>query len=183
MLTNRQFTNTAYHAEEGKGRADAMDSITSTIVDGMAKALYVEAYASEVEANEIAGDSPGQGEDWFDYAPSTPDYARERALMLAGKVENENGMSLVCLIYQAAKADGISTDGADDKRYPDGEIERYWYERMEGKRLNYAESFGHYLAMQCLGHGVSWFDDHEDFPLKTVHAESLDLEDVIAIEQ
>jgi hypothetical protein len=30
----------------------------------------------------------------------------------------------------------------------------------------YVSDFGHYLAMQSLGHGVGWFDDHEHFELK-----------------
>lgn len=30
----------------------------------------------------------------------------------------------------------------------------------------YAADFGHYLAMMSLGEGVSWFDDHEMFPIE-----------------
>lgn len=35
----------------------------------------------------------------------------------------------------------------------------------------YAREFGHYLAMQALGHGVSWFDDHARFDLTVPHSE------------
>lgn len=33
------------------------------------------------------------------------------------------------------------------------------------------ESFGHYLAMEALGHGVAWSDDHEDHGLKLPYVE------------
>ena len=36
---------------------------------------------------------------------------------------------------------------------------------------DYAGEFGHDLAMQAMGHGVSWFDDHHKFPLKVPHTE------------
>jgi hypothetical protein len=155
-----------------------MNTLTNYIIDGMARALYVEAYAYAVEEHEIAGAGAGQGEDWMDIAPDTPSYARDAALVLSGRITEKNGMSLICLIYQAAKADGISTDGSDDIHYPDGdkEVERYWYERRESRHCNYAEAFGHYLAMMSLGHGVSWFDNHKEFDLKTPYIESLELE-------
>lgn len=33
------------------------------------------------------------------------------------------------------------------------------------------EHFGRDLAMQAMGHGVSWFDDHKKFPIKIPHIE------------
>jgi hypothetical protein len=149
-----------------------MDTVTSYVVDGMARALYVTAYADAVENHEIAGSGAGAGEDWMDVAPATPDYARDHALMLAGRLAEKNGMSLVCLLYQAGKADGIDTDAK-----PLEADAPYWYERRESRHVNYAEAFGHYLAMQSLGHGVSWFDNHGRFDLKTPYIESIELED------
>lgn len=35
-----------------------------------------------------------------------------------------------------------------------------------------AESFGHYLAMMALSHGVSWFDNHKKFDLVIPRSES-----------
>jgi hypothetical protein len=42
------------------------------------------------------------------------------------------------------------------------------YERAvisEGRRVD-PVSLGYYLTMEGLGHGVSWWDDHEEFPVK-----------------
>jgi len=149
-----------------------MDSVTNSIIDGMARALYTEAYASAIEEHDIAGNAAGPGEDWMDVAPSTPDYAHDAALRLSGRIEERNGMSLVCLIYQAAKADGIDTDAE-----PKDQDSPYWHEARESRHCSYAEAFGHYLAMASVGHGVCWFDDHAKFPLSLPLIDSLDLED------
>lgn len=34
-----------------------------------------------------------------------------------------------------------------------------------------ANLFGHYLAMEAMGHGVSWADDHEPHGLRVPHME------------
>jgi len=76
----------------------------------------------------------------MDQAPATPLSAYVWAGELIGLLTALNKASIYMLGAEAAKA-----EGADD-------ID--------------ANLFGHYLAMQALGHGVSWFDDHAKFPLK-----------------
>ena len=78
-------------------------------------------------------------------APATPLSAYVWAGELMGRIAEKNKTSIHVLAVRAAEADG-TTD------------------------IN-VEEFGHYLAMQALGHGVSWFDDHAKFPLKLPHME------------
>lgn len=56
----------------------------------------------------------------------------------------------------AAKADGMDPY-VDGFEYP----------------TDYARLFGHYVAMQSIGHGVSWFDEHAEFDLKLPSIEGM----------
>ena len=100
----------------------------------------------------------------MDAAPETPEYAREFAIQFSGRVIQAN-YNLPSLLYAAAKADGIDTEKTHS------EDETQFWELPVNRFYNYAEEFGHYLAMQGLGHGVSWFDDHARFPLVVPHTE------------
>lgn len=119
----------------------------SGMLDGMASALWQTAYASWVEGMTKAerrahGDVPVNlsGINWNDIAPETPDAAMNAAQQLAELFETDNGCTLEELQARAARADdGDDADDVDD------------------------ELLGHYLAMQAMGEGVSWFDDHEEF--------------------
>lgn len=117
------------------------------MLDGMARALWLTAYASWVEGMSKAerkahGDVPVNlsGINWNNVAPETPEAAENAAQQLAELFESDNNCSLEELQARAAKADdGDDADDVDD------------------------ELLGHYLAMQAMGEGVSWFDDHEEF--------------------
>jgi hypothetical protein len=128
-------------------------------LEGAARAMFVCAYASfDEEAdstdNELTDEEracrqdlprPGPREDWYDYAPETP----LNAYALAGEMWTElciaNAPANVYVLAQrATDADGSETD---------------------------PEEFGRLLAMQYMGHGVSWFDDHKTFPIEIPHAE------------
>lgn len=123
----------------------------NTIAEAMARALFVSAYADAVESGEITGDKAGAGQDWMDVAPPTPQRFLNDGWRLLGKYEQANGMHIACLFSAACMADGL----------------------MAAERCDHLHSeFGHYLAMMALGHGVSWFDDHERFDLKTPSIES-----------
>jgi hypothetical protein len=129
------------------------------IIDGIARALFVCAWADKQERLAEMGrkhSNPGPGGDWMDIAPKTPRAARDEALRLVGRLEQLNGAHVLCLLAYAAKADGMNPY-ADDFDYP----------------ADYARLFGHYVAMQSIGHGVSWFDDHAQFDLKTPHIEGM----------
>jgi len=120
-------------------------SAEEAILEGMARALWVTSYADWVEqqgptAQKKLGARGGQ--DWSDVAPETPADALEAARDLYLAISRANNESPVDLLGTAARADGVKATRA------------------------YADSFGHCLAMQALGHGVSWFDDHKQFPLK-----------------
>lgn len=58
-----------------------------------------------------------------------------------GRLRAANRLPVAALAFRAAEADGQDFEDLD------------------------AREFGHYLAMQALGHGVSWFDDHARFAL------------------
>ena len=128
-------------------------------LEGAAKAFFATAYADYVEEghstdNELTDDErearlsldrPGAGEDWMDYLPEIPPNAYALAGELWAALHAANGEAGVySLSLRAEHADGKAPD---------------------------AEEFGHYLAMQAMGHGVSWFDDHAKFPIKVPHVE------------
>lgn len=133
---------------------------------GAAKAFFVTAYADFVEEghstdNELTDDErkarlalprPGAGQDWMSYAPELPPNAYALAGELWAALEAANKESVYVLAAHAAKADAGGNDMASVN-----DID--------------AEDFGHYLAMQAMGHGVSWFDDHEEFEIEIPHIE------------
>lgn len=105
------------------------------ILDGMARALYVDAWASGMDEEGLTGNWGGM--DLMDLAGETSPYAYEKAKNIYKEIEQLNDTDL-------------------SKFTPPGE--KYdTYDR---------ENFGHYLIMEALGSGVSWFDDHEDHGLK-----------------
>lgn len=123
------------------------------ILQGAARALFVQAYASRQEERRSEGRKvrvAGPGEDWMDVAPKTSRDAVVAAAMLLAKLEERNGGSVLEILYRAARADGM--DGNDTSG-------------------QYRTDFGHYIAMQAVGHGVSWFDNHARFELFIPHCE------------
>jgi len=120
------------------------------IADGMARAFHVSAWA---DREEELGRLPG-GMELMDIAPPTTEEAKQEAWKLIGAMEAANGMNLPAIYAQALIADGKTT-----KDLPEG-----WVSVAEDN----AEEFGHYMAMQSLGHGVSWFDDHKEFTIPQV---------------
>jgi hypothetical protein len=142
----------------------------NTIINAMARAFYVSAWA---ERQEEKGRSFA-GQELMDVAPKTPKFVRDFALMFAGRLHEANDCagSLLVLLNEAAKADVLETKGLDKSEVP------LWFQHpyleSEVSELTddkYASDFGHYLAMQAMGHGVSWFDDHAKFDLKVPHVE------------
>jgi hypothetical protein len=122
-------------------------------LEGAARCFFVVAFADFVEEEERESDgydypSARGGEDWMDVAPErTPPAAYADAGALWASLRTLNKATAPCgvisLIDQAAKADGVEEIDVND--------------------------FGHYCAMQALGHGVCWFDSHEKFPLEIPH--------------
>ncbi len=99
-----------------------------------AKAFFASAWADACEESD-SPDAPSlSGEEIMSVMPDTIDPAAERAaqtLML--DMELENGLSVPAL-FEIVKAEG------------------------DGDRSNTVEMFGHYSAMQAMGHGVGLSD-------------------------
>jgi hypothetical protein len=117
------------------------------IIHGMARALFVDDWARQQE--ERGRRWPARA-DLMDLAPRTPPRAVLAAARLARRIEQLNNTTMAKLYDRAVAAP-----------------ERHLSEPT-------ARLFGHYLAMESLGHGVSWFDDHPEFPLKLPHVEYYD---------
>jgi hypothetical protein len=78
------------------------------------------------------------GRDIMDEAPRTNVAAKKAAMDLADRISLMNGSRTLQQLFM----DAVSVGGSNDPF-----------------------AFGHYLAMQSLGSGVSWFDDNPEFPL------------------
>lgn len=113
-------------------RRDFDNMFTEEFAEGAARAAFVSSWADYQE--ERGKTYPGKN--LMDVAPSTPLSAYVWAGQLIGKMEELNSRNIHAIGAAVAEADGLgwmAFDGAD---------------------------FGHYMAMQALGHGVSWSDDH-----------------------
>jgi len=124
--------------------------MTNSIVDSMARTLWVSTYADwwDEAPDDVQAKYPGAGagEDWMDVAPGgIPCDVEDQAWRLCGMIEQANGMALVCLAAAAHRAENEG-DGC----------ERSWH---------FDNDFGHCLAMMAMGTGVSWYDNHARFYL------------------
>ena len=125
-------------------------------LEGAAKAFFVIAYAKYCEHNPNCDlPQPGAGGDWMN---CIPDQLPGNAYAMAGELwaglafrNPQVGCGVYSLANLAADADGIDHEDLD------------------------AVDFGHYLAMQSMGCGTSWFDDHAKFPLSVPTTECGDL--------
>ena len=127
-------------------RAEAREEYDrEELIEGMASALWVAAWASALEE---AGESFPSGADLMDLAPPPPPEAYTAARKLAREIARKSKRSMPLLWQDAASAAGSHF------------------------RRPTLDLFGHYLAMEALGHGVSWFDDHPDFDIKIPDVEA-----------
>lgn len=115
--------------------ARRVNSIRNQIIDAAARAAYVSAWADyqEEQGESLRGEL-------MDQAPSTPAAARKWAVKLISEMEKLNGQKIDKMYARAAAMPHTSS----------------WHKRAE------PDDFGHYTAMQALGHGVSWGDDHPE---------------------
>lgn len=115
------------------------NAIEKEIIEGMARAFYVDAWA---QREEEAGRTKGwAGQNLYDLAPKTSRAAMQTAAKAAAHVEAINGIGLDALYTRAVMMPGSHDRNADPF------------------------AFGSDLGMQMLGDGVSWFDDHPKFEL------------------
>lgn len=128
---------------------DTDNSLKSAFLEGAAKAFFATAFADLCEDwqnytdNEdewpevVRNHRAGPGEDWMDTIPEVPVACYAEAGMLWAEIESDNKCDMYNIVRRAATADGVD------------EID--------------VENFGHYMAMEAMGHGVSWWDDHATF--------------------
>lgn len=109
------------------------------IVKSFIRTLFVQAYADFAEETEVDVPRASGGEDWMDVAPNTSAWAEIEALKCLSDLEKTVGPleSLYAKCLSECKALPKPCKGEHDP-----------------------EGFGHYVAMQYVGHGVSWRDDH-----------------------
>jgi len=111
----------------------------SQILDGMAKAYWADAWASQMEEMQLSGHLSGM--EIMDVMPQElPAKAMEIAKKLYAEIEKDNNIKL----------EDFTPPGEED------------FDK---------DLFGHYLAMEAMGHGVGWSDDHEDHGLEIPYVE------------
>jgi hypothetical protein len=148
MLRAFQQALSQHRAGPRKGSSDP--ALRRQIVDAMARAFFVSAWAQGEEEKPdfhergYGGHGHGRGVELMEVAPATSASAKKHAKEIATRIERDNGKSLGELYAMAAEAPGRHSK--DPNPY----------------------DFGHYIAMQSMGHGVSWYDDHPEFGMKDV---------------
>jgi hypothetical protein len=129
-----------------------MSILRDAIIEGMARTLWALGWADALE--ELGQTKRISGRRIEDVMPPVPAMAERAAKIITKNVERVNGVSVDDLYARAVLADeqaGTRTEGSP-----------------------YA--FGSDLALMVTGHGVSWFDDHADFPLTVPHDDSVESE-------
>jgi hypothetical protein len=134
--------------------------MSNTIVEAMARALFVSTYVDWAEEMNRQGhdvEIACCGSDWMDVAPETTREAQDLAWYLLGRIEQANGTNIWALAAAAWRADFKSMDA-----------EEFCCDRT----LKFDKDFGHCLAMMAMGSGVGWWDDHVKFPLEVPYIET-----------
>ena len=135
-----------FHAKAWEPAFEQANSSTREVVMDMASAFYASSWASEME--EAGYSFPAQTR-INDVAPAPTQAAIARAIMDAQNLcANSGAVTLDELLQRAADADG---HGDTDLVITDG--------------------FGSDMAMEMLGSGVSWKDDHQEFSYQTPNTE------------
>lgn len=127
-------------------------SVRSEIIGGMETILWGSAWGDHAEEHRCTRLA---GVHIEDIMPPIPREAVKMASELARKYESMNGAPLDTLYAIALKADGQRSYPGSGKSSPD--------------------AFGADLAWMAMGAGVSWFDDHDEFPIKEPHIEDYEL--------
>jgi len=124
------------YLDNAKGK---LPNLSTAIQTGITHAFWNYAWANWAEEQGVLP----SGCQIENEAPSMPPFVSNVALRFCCALEVINQKSIEDLYQEARKADGL-----------DNSI-----------NVNYADLFGHYLAMQGMEAGVTWFDSHEKFSL------------------
>lgn len=123
-------------------------NLKDCFLHGAARAFFASAYADYVD--DVTSDGSPLGEEFNQEVPNrTPPAAYALGGELWGGLAalNRDGAGVYSLARLAQAADGYDY-GPDE-----------W------------EDFGHYVAMEAMGHGVSWSDEHADFRMEVPRIE------------
>jgi hypothetical protein len=116
-------------------------STRSEILEGMASLLWASAWADHADDHRCTNLS---GKEITSIMPPVPALAKQIAARWAIEIARRNSGSTVVDLWERA----VIAD------------------KQENKRQGTPNEFGGDLAMECMGSGVSWFDDHAEFPIK-----------------
>lgn len=125
--------------------------IRDEIIESAARAFYVSWWANEQENKK--GFRGFGGGDLIDIAPRTPRNVLTFARAFIADFEKTNGVR-ADQMYERAKALAEAPGGMH-------------YARRDPS----PDLFGHYTAMQAMGHGVAWSDDYPEHGFKIPRAE------------
>jgi len=109
-------------------------------------------YAIEAIHNALRA---GAGADWMDIAPETTPSAEAMAEDLIHRLEIANNGARIGFLFRTACNRPASA--SESKADPDNDDDR--------------RTFGHFLAMESLGHGVAWSDDYPSHGLTVPHSD------------
>jgi len=126
------------------------EQVREAILSEMARTFFVTAYADAWDNKELPPTAPhaGPGDEWFACAPEeTPRAARVLAESLVTAIETHDDVK----VEEVFQRNADLTEGHLSEPTPD--------------------SFGYCLAMECLGHGVGWGDDHPEHNLNLPYLE------------
>ena len=137
----------------------------SPLITGMAQAFWATTWADKMD--ETGHSEAMMSTEITEIMPEVP----QKAFMLADELKNEidaaNHIDLDTFIPPGFSGEQLELP-EEGKEQTDG---LSW-------SSSDAESFGWYLAMQAMGHGVSWSDSHEDHGLTMPHFDkAYELED------
>jgi hypothetical protein len=128
----------------------AVRTKVESVIHGIIRGLFVSDWAYRHSENGGWNeDGAGRMFDFKHWMAKVPTIAAPRkfhddGFRLVGRIEERNLLPLGTILYRACQADGIVPFSAPD---------------------SYAEVFGNFLAWECSGRGVSWFDEHAKFNL------------------
>jgi len=134
--------------DEAMELIDELEQILSDTIVAK-RAAIIGGMARAFFVDDWARDNDPGGVELMGVAPATSEHAKKFAADFTKKVEAANGKNLIALFNDACEADA-------DVAFTNNQE---------------ARNFGHYLAMQAMGHGVSWFDDHADFEIEIPYME------------
>lgn len=122
----------------------------NNILKSVARSLFVSAYADAYETGTIPPELPHAGaqENWSNLAPESR-CADLAAVLLVEKTEKLNKKPMSVLYLEATR----EIEGESHLKEPT------------------PESFGYCIAMQAIGSGVAWTDNHPDTGIKIPNIE------------